>query len=98
MEIKKSAKETQAFLSLSYQLPPQYLIFLVDAFLKGLSQQLHSSFHGNQELLGLFYWQILQAITLKFYGKSFNQRLGLLCIMNYMKEGSQNFHMNFSEK
>ena len=52
-------------------------------------------------MLGLFYWQILHAITLKFYGKSFNQRLGrlgLLCIMNYMKEGSKNFHMNFSEK
>ena len=58
-------------------LTPGYLIFSVDTFLKGSFQQLHQSFHGNQEFLGLLHWHILHIITHKFYGKGFNERFFL---------------------
>ena len=78
MENKKLAKESHAFPSFVLSITPRYLIFfLVDTFLTGSFQQLHQSFHGNQEFLGHFHWHILHTITHKFYEKSFNERFFL---------------------
>ena len=74
MENKKLEKGSQAFPSLLNQLPQD---ISVDASLKGSFQQLHRSFHGNQEFLGLFHWHILRTINHKFYGKGFNDRFFL---------------------